>query len=71
MDDSNPVVARQVARAVIDFERERTGPAPESVNVVLNDDTLVVTLQGSLSPAEKAVARNPAAGSMQVAGHVA
>ncbi len=34
--------------------------APSSVTVVLSDDTLVITLHGALSPAEKALARTPA-----------
>ena len=38
---------------------------PQSVTVVLNEDTLVVTLHGVLSPAEHALARS-AAGAAQV-----
>src|SRR5207302_7936664 len=37
-----------------------TGHAPASVTVFLNEDTLVITLRGALSPAEKAVAKSPA-----------
>jgi uncharacterized protein YbcI len=61
MDKSDPVMAQQIAQAVIDYEKKRAGHAPQSVNVVINDDRLVVTLGGALSPAEKAVARSPAA----------
>jgi len=61
MDETNPVMRQQIAKAVIDFEVQRTGHTPQSVNVILNQDTLVVTLHGALSPAEKAVARSPAA----------
>ena len=32
---------------------------PKSVTVVLSEDTLVITLHGALSPAEKALARSP------------
>jgi uncharacterized protein YbcI len=60
MDESNATVAQQIARAATDFERKRTGHAPKSVTVVLNEDTLVITLRGALSPAEKAVAQSPA-----------
>lgn len=58
-------VAQQIARAVIDFERQSTGHVPKSVTVVLSDDTLVITLHGSLSPAEIALAADPA-GAAQV-----
>lgn len=51
--------AQQVARAVIAFEQQRTGHTPVSVAVVLSEDTLVVTLQGALSAAEKALAQSP------------
>jgi uncharacterized protein YbcI len=61
MAETNPVMRQQIAQAVIDFEVQRTGHTPQSVNVILNEDTLVVTLHGALTPAEKAVARNPAA----------
>jgi uncharacterized protein YbcI len=38
---------------------------PPAVTVVLSDQTLVITLHGALSPAEKALARSPA-GAAQV-----
>lgn len=50
-------MARDIAKAVIDFERQRGGRSPESVDVTLGDQTLVVTLRGVLSPAELAMAR--------------
>ena len=37
-----------------------TGHVPKSVTVLLNEDTLVITLRGALSPAEKAAANSPA-----------
>ena len=58
-------MAQQIARAAIDFEHQSTGHAPKSVTVVLSDDTLVITLHGALSPAEKALAKSPA-GAAQV-----
>jgi uncharacterized protein YbcI len=61
MDKSSPTMAPQIAQAVLDFELQRTGHAPQSANVVLNEDTLVVTVRGALSAAEKAAARSPAA----------
>jgi len=59
MDESNATKAQQIARAASDFERQRTGHVPKSVTVVVSDDTLVITLRGALSPAEKAVAKSP------------
>ncbi len=61
MDASNSTMAQQIAGAAADFERQRTGHAPKSITVVLNEDTLVITLRGALSPAEKAVAQSPTA----------
>ncbi len=60
MDQPGPTRAQQVARAVIAFERERAGRLPASVAVALTGDTLVVTLHGALSPAERALAQAPA-----------
>ena len=58
MDKSN--MARQIAQAAGAFERQRTGHPPRSVTVVLSGDTLVITLHGALSPAEKALAQSTA-----------
>ena len=60
MNQSSPTRAQQIARAASDFERQRTGRVPKSVAVVLNGDTLVVTLHGVLSPAEQGLARSAA-----------
>jgi uncharacterized protein YbcI len=60
MDGSNPTMAQQIAEVVSVFEQQRTGHAPQSVSVILNEDTLVITLRGALSPAEKALAQSPA-----------
>ena len=51
--------AKQIAQAAIEFERQTTGRVPESVTVVLSGDTLVITLHGALSPAEKALSLSP------------
>jgi uncharacterized protein YbcI len=50
-------VAQQLAEAASAFEERLTGHAPKSVTVVLNDTTLVITLHGALSPAERALAQ--------------
>ena len=52
-------MAKQIARAAIAYEQETTGRVPKSVTVVLSDDTLVITLHGALSPAEKALVTSP------------
>jgi uncharacterized protein YbcI len=65
MNKSDPTMAQQIARAASAFERQRTGHGPKSVTVVLSEETLVITLHGALSPAEKALARSPA-GAAQV-----
>jgi len=59
MITSSPTIAQQIAQAAVAFERQRTGQTPHSVAVVLGEGTLVVTLQGALSPAEQALARTP------------
>ena len=65
MDKSKLSMAQQVAQAASAFQRQSTGHAPKSATVVLSEDTLVVTLHGALSPAEKALAKSPA-GAAQV-----
>ena len=65
MDTPISTVARDIAQAAIAFEQRQTGRAPKAVTVVLSENTLVVTLHGALSPAEQALARNPA-GAAQV-----
>ena len=65
MDKSNSTMAQQIAEAASAFEQLRTGHGPKSVTVVLSEETLVVTLHGALSPAEKALAQTPA-GAAQV-----
>ncbi len=55
----NSTMAQQIAYAASAFEQERTGHVPQSVTVVLGEDTLVITVHGALSPAEKALARSP------------
>ncbi len=60
MDMPNWTAAQRIARAASAFEERRTGHVPQSVTVVLSEDTLVITLQGNLSPAEMALAKSPA-----------
>jgi len=60
MDKPNSTVAQQIARAAIAFVHASTGHAPESVSVVMSEETVVIALHGALSPAEKALSRSPA-----------
>ena len=59
MTKTDPRVAHLIAKAASAFEERRTGHVPRSVTVVLAADTLVVTLHGTLSEAEKLLARTP------------
>ena len=65
MDKLNSTMAHRIAQAASAFEQQRTGQLPQSVAVVLSENTLVITLHGALSPAERAVARS-AEGAAQV-----
>lgn len=65
MEKTNETMAQQVARAASEYEQKRTGNAPKSVTVVLSEETLVITLHGVLSPAEKLLAKT-AAGAQQL-----
>lgn len=65
MDKPNPTMAEQIAHAAGAFELERTGHMPRSATVVMGEETLVITLHGALSPAERALAQSPA-GAVQV-----
>jgi uncharacterized protein YbcI len=58
MEKLDPSVAQQIAQAAIAFQKQRTGLEPQSVAVVLSGNTLLITLHGALSPAEKAMARS-------------
>jgi len=58
IEQPSSTMAQWIARAAIAFERRRTGRSPSKLTVVLTDDTLVITLPGVLSPAEKALAKN-------------
>jgi uncharacterized protein YbcI len=65
MDNPASAMAKQVALAACAFEQQRTGNSPTSVTVVLSGDTVVITLHGALSPAERALAKS-AAGAAKV-----
>lgn len=59
MVKSESTVARRIAEAAGALEQRLTGRRPASVTVVLSGETLVITLHGALSAAEKDLARTP------------
>lgn len=59
MTGIKPTLAQQVAQAAIALQKQRTGYAPSAVTVVFSGDTLVITLHGALTPAERALAASP------------
>ena len=65
MNTAPLTIPQQIAQVARAYQEQRTGHAPQSVTVVLSEDTLVVTLHAALSPAEKALAQSPA-GAAQV-----
>ena len=65
MDTIRTTMARQIAQAASASHQQRTGHTPHSATVALGEDTLVITLRGALSPAEKVLAQTTA-GAAQV-----
>ena len=65
MNEMKSTMAELVAKAAREFQHRRTGHEPQAVTVVLSGETLVITLHGALSPAERALASSPA-GAAQV-----
>jgi uncharacterized protein YbcI len=59
MDEAHSTMASQIAQVAREFEFQRTGRSPQSVSVVVGEDTLVISLHGALSPAEQALAQTP------------
>lgn len=59
---------RQIAEAASAFQQERSGHAP-NLSVVLGEDTLAVTLQGALTPAQADLAQNAAGAATMPESH--
>jgi uncharacterized protein YbcI len=59
MNESKSPLTRQVARVAGALQQKRTGVAPKAVTAILSEDTLVVTLDDALTPAEKALIGTP------------
>jgi uncharacterized protein YbcI len=56
MTPNNLTMAEEIGLAASAFEQIRTGHVPKSVTVVLHHDTLVITLRGVLTNAERVLA---------------
>jgi uncharacterized protein YbcI len=56
---------QQLARIASSLQKKRTGVAPKSATAILSENTLVVTLEDALTPAEMALVCSPA-GAAQV-----
>ncbi|MDZ4659519.1 MAG: Na-translocating system protein MpsC family protein [Bythopirellula sp.] len=65
MNEAETAMAQQIAQVAIAHQKKQTGHAPASVSVVLNEETLVITLHDALTLAEKALAMS-AEGAAQV-----
>lgn len=59
MNNTNSRVSQELAQVASVLQQQRTGLAPKAVTVVINEDTLVVTLHDALTPAEKALSLTP------------
>jgi uncharacterized protein YbcI len=58
MDRTKLTVIQQLADAARTFQLQQTGRAPSDVTVIMDKDTLIVTLHEALSPAEQALAQS-------------
>ena len=56
LDTPTPTMAKQIGQAAIALHQEMTGHSPQAAAVLLNENTLTVTLHGALSTAEQALA---------------
>ena len=59
LDKLDPGMAQQIAAAAVVCQQKRTGHEPKSVGVILSGDTLLITLHGALSSAEKVMSQSP------------
>ncbi len=57
MNESNSQMTQQLARVASTLQQKRTGVAPKAVTAILSQNTLVVTMEDALTPAEKALVR--------------
>ena len=62
MDNLDSSTSGEIAAAVVAFQQQTNGHAPQAVSVVLSQDTLLVMLHQALSPVERDLARGPLGG---------
>lgn len=60
MSMPNNSLAQRAATAATAFQKQQSGNNPRAVTAVIDGKTLIVTLQGTLSPAELVLAKTPA-----------
>ena len=60
---SSAAMSKDLADIALAMQSERTGHTPKAVTVVASDETVVVTLQEALTPAEKILVRTEAGAS--------
>lgn len=65
MNTPKLTIAQELAAVASQLQQQRTGHTPQSVSVVLSEDTLLLTLHGALTVAERTLART-AEGAAQV-----
>jgi uncharacterized protein YbcI len=58
MDESKSQMT-QLARVASTLQRQRTGVAPKAATAILSENTLVVTMEEALTPAERDLVRTP------------
>jgi len=58
MSNSTSDMGQRIAVAASRFQQQQTGHVPQAVTVVQSEGTLVITLHGALSEAEKALAKS-------------
>jgi uncharacterized protein YbcI len=59
MNDAHSQITQHLAEMASSLQQQRTGCAPKAVTAILGEDSLVMTVYGALTPAEKALARTP------------
>jgi uncharacterized protein YbcI len=59
MTEYDPKLSVQLAQVAIRVQEQRTGRRPSGATAVLSENTLVVTLNDALTPAEKALSQTP------------
>jgi uncharacterized protein YbcI len=59
MNEVDSTITAQLAQMASRFQEQRTGRRPTAATAVLSEDTLVVTLNGALTPAEQALSQTP------------